>query len=112
MLLRSGSGSGACASGLLPGQFGLDPLQIGARTEILIPSALIRRSRYHAVDEPIPFDLHGVKDLPLRVLFEDELDPAIKGGEPLEVGVGLGRELERLSQVMLHCVALAPCAEI
>jgi hypothetical protein len=48
------------------------------------------------VNEPVPFDLHGVENLLLRVLLQDELDAAIESRESLELGVGLGGELEVL----------------
>ena len=90
----------------LPG--GLDPFGVRAGAEILVAFALVGRSRDHAVYEPVPFDLDGVKYTLVRVLFQDELDAAIEGREPLELGVGPGAEAKVLRQIMLHRMALAP----
>src|SRR5437773_10889555 len=62
------------------------------------------------MDESVTFNLNGMKNLFPRILFEDELQPAIERGKFLEFSIGATAELEILGQVPLHGVASTPRA--
>src|SRR5262249_28527865 len=62
-----------------------------------------------AMDEPVQFNLGGMKDFSLGIIEKNELHAAIERRASPEVPVRTAGKLKCFRQVVLHFVTFAPC---